>query len=410
VEGPGGKYRSQRRDAMTDRVEKKGNNPADEKPHAVSDASTGVSPPSRRKRVLIVVGVVAVVVVAAGLVSAYRYQPLSQAYHGEFGSTVSAWNGSKVAHATAQITGQLTPTVSGPITEDIWKEPTGAYNVEIVVTINNSGPHAVTIDGFGSPAPGVAKRFLGYTLIESGSYGSAGSKSIPFKSFSFAGHSSKVVVVDYTQPCTPSSAGASITSYTQMPVTYSFLGFRHTVGVPIDPYVIKRRSSCSLPSPSSRGAASAPRCTSSQLSLISDRGGWHANYAAMGQFRETLTFSNVSRNACQLSGWPRVQAVVNGAVQPTPMTLVRQSGPSSKASSPVRLAPGKTASFDIYGGDWNPVQNKACPQTTTGLLVSPPGDSTSLAVAVEEPDCGGFYVAPLIAGSSDRESWSSTVQ
>lgn len=156
--------------------------------------------------------------------------------------------------------------------------------------------------------------------------------------------------------------------------------------------------------------ASAQTCTLSQLSLISDRGGWHANYAAAGQFTETLTFTNVSRSACQLSGWPRVQTVVNGALQPTPMTLVYQNAPSSKASSPVHLAPGKTASFDIYGGDWNPVQNKACPQTTTGLLVSPPGDSTSLAVALEEPDCGGFYVAPLIAGSSDRESWSFPVQ
>ena len=101
---------------------------------------------------------------------------------------------------------------------------------------------------------------------------------------------------------------------------------------------------------SSRVAASAPRCSLSQLRLISDRGGWHANYAASGQFTETLTFTNVSRSACQLSGWPRVQAVVNGALQPTPMTLVRQNAPPSKSSSLVRLAPGKTASFNIYGG------------------------------------------------------------
>ena len=163
-------------------------------------------------------------------------------------------------------------------------------------------------------------------------------------------------------------------------------------------------------SPTSRVAASTLRCTSSQLSLKSDHGGWHANDAAAGQFTETLTFTNVSRSTCQLSGWPRVQTVINGALQPTPMTLVRQNAPSSKASSPVRLAPGKTASFDIYGGDWNPVQNKACPQTMTGLMVTPPADSASLAVAVEEPDCGGFYVSPLIAGSSDRESWSFPVQ
>lgn len=149
-------------------------------------------------------------------------------------------------------------------------------------------------------------------------------------------------------------------------------------------------------------AASTPRCSLSQLMVTSDRGGWHANYAAAGEFRETLTFTNVSRRACQLSGWPRV----HGVVESTPMTRVRQNAPSS----PVRLAPRKTASFDIYGADWNPIQNKACPQTTTSLLVSPPGDSKSVLVTVEEPECGGFDISPVISGSNDRQSWSTTVQ
>jgi hypothetical protein len=117
--------------------------------------------------------------------------------------------------------------------EDLWIEPTGAYDVEVVVTINNSGSPVVTIDGFGSPAPGVAKRFLSYFSYKSGSYGLEGGPPLP--SFSLAGRSSKVVVMDNTQVGTPSSTGASYLSYTQMPVTYSFLGFRHRVGVPHGP-------------------------------------------------------------------------------------------------------------------------------------------------------------------------------
>jgi hypothetical protein len=158
------------------------------------------------------------------------------------------------------------------------------------------------------------------------------------------------------------------------------------------------------------GSASAPKCSSSQLRVTSDRGGWHANYAAAGEFRETLTFTNVSRSTCQLNGWPRVQAVVNGVVESTLMTQVRQNVPPSKPSAPVRLTPQKNASFDIYGADWNVVQDKACPQMTTGLMVSPPGASKSVFVPVEEPKCGGFDISPVIFGSSDRRSWSFVVQ
>jgi hypothetical protein len=154
-------------------------------------------------------------------------------------------------------------------------------------------------------------------------------------------------------------------------------------------------------------AASTPRCSLAHLRLVSDRGGWRANYAAAGQFRETFTFTNVSRSACWLSGWPRVRAVVDGVVEPAPMTLVRQTAPMSR---PSLLSPQKTASFDIYGGDWDVVQNKACPQTMTGLQVSPPEDSKSVVVNVEEPDCGGFFVSPVISGSNDHLSWSSAAQ
>ena len=49
---------------------------------------------------------------------------------------------------------------------------------------------------------------------------------------------------------------------------------------------------------------------------------------------------------------------------------------------------------------------RACPKTTAAL-VAPPGDGAALRVGVGIPNCpGGFEIAPLIAGRTDRESWS----
>jgi hypothetical protein len=90
-----------------------------------------------------------------------------------------------VTSTTNQIAGQLTPNISGAVVEDIWIEPTGAYDVEVVVTISNSGSQAVTIDGFGSPAPGVTKRFLSYFSYKSGSYGLEGGPPLHSSSLVF---------------------------------------------------------------------------------------------------------------------------------------------------------------------------------------------------------------------------------
>jgi len=157
-------------------------------------------------------------------------------------------------------------------------------------------------------------------------------------------------------------------------------------------------------SPKGSALAIVP-CTTSQLRVASDRAGWHANFAAAGQFSETLTFTNVSNSACQFKGWPQVHAVVNGVTTSTPMTHVLQN----TRPALVRLAPHRSASFDIFGGDWDPVHNKACPETTNGLMVAPPGVSNSVFVKVGEPFCGGFDISPVISGSTDRDSWTTTV-
>jgi hypothetical protein len=156
---------------------------------------------------------------------------------------------------------------------------------------------------------------------------------------------------------------------------------------------------------SPKGSAIVP-CTTSNLRVASDRAGWHANFAAAGQFSEVLTLTNVANSECEFKGWPQVQAVVNGIPQPIPMRHVLQSA----RPAVVRLAPHQSASFDIFGGDWDPVHNEACPQMTNGLMVAPPGTSKSVFVKVEEPFCGGFDISPVIFGSTDRDSWTTTVQ
>jgi hypothetical protein len=156
---------------------------------------------------------------------------------------------------------------------------------------------------------------------------------------------------------------------------------------------------------SSGSAASAPKCSPSQLNVASDRGGWHGNFAAADQFTETVTFTNVSHSACRLTGWPQVQVMTNG-----PHRLAGVSDVFQAPSKPVRLEPNGTASFDIYGAVWNAIVNQACSPKVSGLMVTPPGDTESVFVKVEEPDCGGFYVSPVIAGSSDRQSWTSVDQ
>jgi hypothetical protein len=60
----------------------------------------------------------------------------------------------------------------------------------------------------------------------------------------------------------------------------------------------------------------------------------------------------------------------------------------------------------VYGADWDFQRNRSCP-FATAALVTPPGGGAALHVGVKIPNCpGGFEIAPLIAGRTDRQSWS----
>jgi len=165
----------------------------------------------------------------------------------------------------------------------------------------------------------------------------------------------------------------------------------------------------STTSTSSPAMKALPTCQSSQLHLVSNPAGWHANEAASGQFTETFTFTNISSEDCNLGGWPGLEALVGGVPQPTKAIRVRQGGPTGSPWTTVTLVVGGAASFGIYGQDFDVVSDKPCPAVTSGFLVIPPDDTTQTVVAAPEPDCGSFFVAPVIAGKLDRSAWSTVV-
>jgi hypothetical protein len=120
--------------------------------------------------------------------------------------------------------------------------------------------------------------------------------------------------------------------------------------------------------------------------------------AALGSFTQTFTFVNASRRQCRLRGWPTLH------VQGRSRRVVQDTPPEPPFTAVV-LAPAGAASFDVYGADWDHTANRACPETAT-VRIAPPGDRTALSVHVKMPNCGLYYIAPLIPGRADRRAWS----
>jgi hypothetical protein len=151
----------------------------------------------------------------------------------------------------------------------------------------------------------------------------------------------------------------------------------------------------------SAGAAnSLPRCRAEQLDLVA------SSYGEAGtQFIQTLRFTNRSKATCQMSGWPTVR-VADSLGHPVRTNTIRvvQGSPSARPFKTVVLRSGAAASFDIYGADWNVSANRACPNATRVSVALP--DALQLLVRVKLPNCGEFYVAPIVAGKTDRDSWS----
>jgi hypothetical protein len=152
---------------------------------------------------------------------------------------------------------------------------------------------------------------------------------------------------------------------------------------------------------SAHAATPAPTCKAAQLRLRPTFYG-----EAGGQFVQTFTFTNTSQGSCQLAGWPTLRLVdASGKSEVAPTIRVVQGQPVTRPFRTVVVQPGRAAAFDVFGADFDALANRACPKTR-GFLVTPPGVAPS-RVAVSVPFCGPFDVAPIIAGSTDHNAWST---
>jgi hypothetical protein len=151
----------------------------------------------------------------------------------------------------------------------------------------------------------------------------------------------------------------------------------------------------------SRAAAQFQNCQSGGLHL---RASFHGE--AAGQFIQTFTFTNAGATPCRLAGWPTLRLrTPSGQATAARSIRVVQNRPSSQPFEPVILQPGGAASFDVFGANWNVSANRACPSTHALFVAFP--RVAPLAVTVALPYCSPFSIAPVVAGTADRDAWSA---
>jgi len=188
--------------------------------------------PRHHRRWPAVVASIVVVIIVIGIASyeaASHYQPLSQSLNGSYGAQVLTSNGS---------------LANSPGTA--WTEPSGSFRVEVIVTLNNDQRFGVTINKVLAPAnPSGTSNVHVYFDSKGNGFGVYGYKGGPaFKPTPLASKGQLQLVVHWNQQCVPVSAQSEATSFTSLPVEYTFMGFHHTVNVPIQRLSITPRTTC----------------------------------------------------------------------------------------------------------------------------------------------------------------------
>jgi hypothetical protein len=191
-----------------------------------------------RRWPIIVISVVFVIVVigVALFLAASHYQPLSQNFNGEYGSQVLTSNGSLATNTF----------VEASRAGIVWTEPSGSYRVEVIVTLNNDQRFGITVNKVMAPEnPSGNADVRVYFDSKPSSPGAYSYKGGPaFTATTLASEGQLVLAVHWQQQCVPESAKGTSTTYTDLPVEYTFMGFHHTVTVPIHALTIKPRATC----------------------------------------------------------------------------------------------------------------------------------------------------------------------
>jgi hypothetical protein len=195
--------------------------------------------PKRRRWLTVLVSVV-IVVVAIGTalyVAASHYQPLEQKLDGGYGTQIETINGTLAANRIVGAAGS---------SHMVWTEPSGSFLVEVVFTINNLQRFPVTIEKVTPPSiPSGTSNVHVYFDTKSNGTGTYGLKGGPaFTPTTLASGGQLELAIHWDQQCVPTSAQSATSTYTALPVEYSFMSFHHTVTVPIHSLYIAPRATC----------------------------------------------------------------------------------------------------------------------------------------------------------------------
>lgn len=196
--------------------------------------------PKRRQWWLTALVSIVVVIVAIGAaiyVAASHYQPLSQKLGGGYGAQIETLNGVLAANRISGAAGN---------SHVVWTEPSGSFLVEVVFTVSNLQRFPVTIEKVLPPAiPSGTSNAHVYFDSKPQGHGTYGLKGGPaFKPTTLASGAQLELAVHWNQQCVPTSADSGTSTYTGLPVEFSFMSFHHTVNVPIQSLIIAPRATC----------------------------------------------------------------------------------------------------------------------------------------------------------------------
>jgi hypothetical protein len=150
-----------------------------------------------------------------------------------------------------------------------------------------------------------------------------------------------------------------------------------------------------LPAPTS--STTVPGCTGANysLSILGTEG-------AAGTSEVTLGFRNTSSATCTLTGYPGVQLLGAGGTDIATNTVAGGGDSFTNfAPSPVAVAGGATAFFNMGYSDVTTGTETSCP-TATALQVTAPDTSTPLQVSGQFEVCNGgtVNVSPVFGRNS----------
>jgi hypothetical protein len=115
--------------------------------------------------------------------------------------------------------------------------------------------------------------------------------------------------------------------------------------------------------------------------------------AGAGQRYVPLVFTNTGTGACTLRGFPGVAGLAADGHQ------VLQARRERIPMATIVIAPHGSASAVVHATAV-PGPGPTCPPDFGALLVTPPGTTTSVRVAVSLPACGGLSVRPVVVGTT----------